>query len=142
MSGQLSHSPPLPKSNPRMAKGSSRSTSRVCFQHPAGSFVPNRPAFRPGAGDVGVGQTPDEISRQTPATMSHTVSFHKSHPLLIPDLPLLTQERARLGPSQPPASFGLVLGQQPIDRRGADLIQELLLRRQQLAVMFFIVRQP
>src|SRR4051812_10036378 len=56
------------------------------FEHALGPFVPDGSTFRPGAGQIGVGETPNEVTRQTTAAVSHTVGFQKTHAPLIPNL--------------------------------------------------------
>jgi hypothetical protein len=51
----------------------------------------------------------------------------------------MTQERARFGPAQSFAALGLLLGQEPIERGGADLLEKLLLPGPQPTVMALIM---
>src|SRR5215471_2395454 len=55
---------------------------------------------------------------------------------------MVAQQRSRFGSPQALAAPRFSIRQQPIQRRGADLPDELPLRRQQLAVVPLIVRHP
>ena len=45
------------------------------FEHPAGTFVPDRTDHGPGAYDIGVGDRPDKVPIQGSAAVSHRIGF-------------------------------------------------------------------
>ena len=77
------------------------------FQHPVGTLVPYRPALRPGAGQVGIGQAPDETAGQAAPAVGDAVGLQEAQPLLVPHLALdrhlAAQERAWTRPTEPAA---------------------------------------
>src|SRR5262249_43440750 len=95
------------------------------FEHSVRTLVPHSPSLSPRAGQVGVGQTPNETALQALAAVRHTVGFHKPRPALIPHLTLnrnvTPQQRAWLSGTKSPQRLALLSRQHPIQRRRTDL---------------------
>lgn len=88
-------------------------------QHPCGALVPDRPAFRPAAENVGIRKAPDEVASQAGSAVRHAVGFQISWlsqiPRAGPNGDLRLKQTPRLGPAAaPPGILGSRSTQEPI----------------------------
>ena len=78
--------------------------------------------------------------------MGDAVDVQEAGALFVPDLALdgdvSAQQTAGFGAAQAVWGLGATVGQQPIQRGGADVGQQLALRRQQRVEVFGVMRQP